>query len=102
MTTQFYDKVDDCETLEYTSNSCKKQEYSEKPQHYYNIFFDFETIVSEEKHMPYLCWVYNDDIQQEFTGINQRAIDMLNALPTDKEEICLIVHNSDYGCILIL
>ena len=24
MTTQFYDKVDDCETLEYTSNSCKK------------------------------------------------------------------------------
>ena len=45
--------------------------------------------------MPYLCWVYNDDIQQEFMGINTCAVDMLNALPTDKKEILLIAHNSD-------
>ena len=52
--------------------------------------------------MPYLCWLYNDDTQQEFTGINQCAIDMLNALQTDNDEILLIAHNSDYGCRLIL
>ena len=47
--------------------------------------------------MPYLCWViYNDDMQQEFTGINQCAIDILNALPTGKGEISLVAHNSDY------
>ena len=64
--------------------------------------FDFETITSESKHMPYLCWIYNDDIQQEFTGINKCAVDMLNTLPTDKKEILLIAHNSDDGCSFIL
>ena len=52
--------------------------------------------------MPYLCWVYNDDIQQGFIGINTCAVDMLNALPTDKKDILLIAHNSDYDCIFIL
>ena len=52
--------------------------------------------------MPYLCWIYNDDIQQEFIGINTCAADMLNALPIDKKEILLIAHSSDYGCRSIL
>ena len=52
--------------------------------------------------MPYLCWVYNDDIQQEFIGINTSAVDMLNVSPTDKKEILLIAHNSDYDCRCIL
>ena len=68
----------------------------------YKIFFDFETITSEEKHMPYLCWIYNEDIHKEFIGINTCAIDMLNALPTDKGDILLIAHNSDYDCRFIL
>ena len=34
--------------------------------------------------MPYLCWVYNDDIQQECVGINTCAANMSNALPTGK------------------
>ena len=52
--------------------------------------------------MPYLCWIYNDVIQQEFIGINTCAVDMLNALPTDKKGILLIFHNSDYDCRFIL
>ena len=52
--------------------------------------------------MPYLCWLYNDDIQQEFTGIKTCAVDMLNALPTDKKEILLTAHNSDFDCRFIL
>ena len=43
--------------------------------------------------MPYLCWFYNEDTQQEFKGINTCAVDMLNASPTDKKEILLIAHN---------
>ena len=66
------------------------------------MFFGFETITSEYKHMPYLCWIYNDDTQQDFIGINTCAADMLNALPTDKKEILLIAHNSNYGCRFIL
>ena len=69
-----------------------------KSTDHYKIFFDFETI----KHEPYLCWVYNDDIQQVFIGINTGAQDMLNALPTDKKEFLLIAHNSDYDCKFIL
>ena len=82
--------------------NCRLEAYEEKVKDHYNIFFDFETITSEYKHMPYLCWVYNDDIQQEFIGINTCAVDMLNALPTDKKEILLIAHNSDYDCRFIL
>ena len=66
------------------------------------MFFDIETITSEYKHMPYLCWIYNDDMQQGFICINTCAVDVLNALPTDKGEILLIAHNSDYGCRFIL
>ena len=52
--------------------------------------------------MPYLCWIYDDDIQQEFIGINTCAADMLNALPHDKGDTLLIAHNSDYDCRFIL
>ena len=52
--------------------------------------------------MPYLCWFYNEGIQQEFIGIKKCAVDMLNALPTDMKEILLIAHNSDYDCRFIL
>ena len=52
--------------------------------------------------MPYICWIYNDDIKQEFIGINTCAVDMLDALPIDKGEILLIAHNSDYGGTFIL
>jgi len=102
MRTQFYDKVDEYETLEYTKNSYRLEEYKEKDKEHYKIFFDFETITSEEKHMPYLCWIYNDDIQKEFIGINNCAVDMLNSLPHDKGDLLLIAHNSDYDCRFIL
>ena len=52
--------------------------------------------------MPYLCWIYNKEIQHELIGINNCAIDMLNSLPTDKHEILLIAHNWDYDCKFIL
>ena len=102
LNTQFYDIVEECKTLEYNENNCRLEEYVEKDKTHYKIFFDFETITSEYKHMPYLCWVYNDDIQQEFIGINTCAVDMLNALPHGKGEILLIAHNSDYDCRFIL
>ena len=65
------------------------------------MYFDFEAVTSEYKHMPYLCWIYNGDIQQGFTGINTCAVDMLNALPHYKGEILLIAHNSGYDCRFI-
>ena len=101
LNTQFYYKVNDCKTLGYNLH-VRLETYEEKTKDQYIIFFDFETITSEYKHMPYLCWIYNDDIQQELIGINTCAVDMLNALPTDKKEILLIAHNSDYDCRFIL
>ena len=68
----------------------------------YDMFFGFETITSGETHLPYLCWIYNDDLQQECVGVDTCAADMLNALPTDKHAILLIAHTSDYDCISIL
>ena len=52
--------------------------------------------------MPYLCWIYNDDTHQDCIGITTCAVDMLNALPTDKKVILRIAHDSDYDCIFIL
>ena len=37
--------------------------------------------------MPYLCWTYDDDIQQECVGMNSCAVDMLNALPAGNNEL---------------
>ena len=34
--------------------------------------------------------------------IKSRAVDILNGLPTDKTEILLVAHNSDYDCRFIL
>ena len=84
LNTQFYYKVEDYKALEYNKKNCRLEEYVERNKDQYQIPFDFETIISEYKHMPYLCWIYNDDIQQEFTGINKCAVDMSNALPHDK------------------
>ena len=57
---------------------------------------------SGEKRMPSLCWIYKDDIQQECISINTCATDMLNALPTDKNNSLLTAHSSDYDCRFIL
>ena len=86
----------------YNKRNGRLEAYVERYKYQYNIFFDFETITPEYNHMPYLCWIYNDDIQQEFIGINYCAVGMLNGLPTDKKEFLPIAHNSDYGCRLIL
>ena len=56
----------------------------------------------KKAHIPCLWWIYNEDLQQEFIGIDKCAVDMLNALPTDKKEILMIAHNSDYDCRFIL
>ena len=101
LNTQFYDKVEEHKTSQYNMKTCKLEEYVDTCTNQCKMFFDFETITSEYKHMPYLCWVYKDDIQHEFIGFNTCAADMLNALPTDKGDILLIAHNSDYDCIFI-
>ena len=96
MHTQFYDKVDEYNSLDYTKNPYK-QEVEETIHDIYKMFFDGDTVASEVKHMPYPCWIYNDDLQQECAGNNTCAADMLNALPTDKHDVLLIAHNSNYG-----
>ena len=102
MHTQFYDKVDDYKTLGCTKNSYKQEGFKDTVNDLYKLFVDFETKTSESKHMPYLCWIYNDDTQQECIGINTCAIDMVNALPTDKHQIILVAFSSDYDCIFAL
>ena len=88
--------------LQYNETNCRLEGYVETCKNQCEIFFDFETIASKYKHIPYLCWVCNDDTQQEFIGINTCAVDMLNALPIDKGDILQITNNSDYGCRFIL
>ena len=98
MHTQFHYKVDEYNTLDSTKNSYKEKKLEETKNDLYKTFFGFETRTSESKHVPHVCWLYNDEIQQECIGINTCVLDMLNALPTGKNEILLIAHNSDYAC----
>ena len=101
LNTQLYDKIEEYKTLEYKKRNCRLEEYKEEIKDYYKILFDFETITSGAKHEPHLCWIYNDEIQQEFVGIDNCAIDMLNNLPTDKHEIILIAYNANCDCRFI-
>ena len=100
LNTQSYDKVEEFKTLQYNVRNCRLEGYVKNKIN--KIFFGFETITPEYKHMPHLCWIYNDDIQQGFIGINTCAVGVLNALPADKGEISPVAHNSDYDCRFIL
>ena len=43
-----------------------------------------------------------NDIQQECIGVDNCATDVLNYLPTDKQQISLTAHTSDYDCRFLL
>ena len=75
MNTQFYDKVGDYKK-HHNKKNCRLETYEERVTDHYKIFFYFETIANGVKHEPYLCWVYNNDIQQECICINTCAQDM--------------------------
>ena len=85
LNTQFYDRIEEYKALEHNKKNCILEECGEKLKDYYNIFFDFEAITSGATHEAYLCWVYNDKIQQEFVGVDNCVLDMLNNIPTDKQ-----------------
>ena len=101
MNTQFYDKIEDYDTLEYTQGSVKTQEHPKpKETKPYKVYFDFETFVRYHRdgntHVPYLCrYETEDGVTREFIGIERCALDMLNHLP-HKRHILLIAHNSNY------
>ena len=101
MDTQFYDKVDEYDTLEYTNNSVKTQDQPKpKENKPYKVYFDFETFVryhdEGNTHVPYLCrYETEDGLKRKFIGIERCALDMLNHLP-NKRNILLIAHNSNY------
>ena len=90
MHTQFHDKVDEYNALDYTKSSYKQEEFKETINDLYKILFGFETVTPGEKHTPYLCWIYKDDIQQECIGINTCVVDMLSALPIDKHQVRIV------------
>ena len=61
----------------------KKQLTTYIKQTYYSLLK--QLLQAKTTHMPYPCWIYNDDIQHDCVGINTCAVDMLNALPTDNQ-----------------
>ena len=94
MHTQCYDTGDGYNTLHYANNYYKQDKFEEIVNDLHETLFEFETVTSGENHMPYLCWTYNDELQQECVGINTCAVDVLNALPTDK-------HDNSYQLLII-
>ena len=69
-------------TLGYTKNPYKQEGFKETTNDIYEIFLGFETNLRIQTYA--LCWLYNDDTQQECIGIITCAIYMLNASPTCK------------------
>jgi hypothetical protein len=59
--------------------------------------FDFETTTEGERHIPYMCCLYNDDVNECFYG-EKCGFDMLIYLGENFEEyeIYLIAHNAGY------
>ena len=99
MNTQLYDKVEEYRTSYYTKKSYRQEAYEEKLKSSCKIVFDLGTITSGEN--TYLIDV-GFITRIHSIGVNNCAIDMSNKLPTDKNEILLIVHNSDYDCRFML
>ena len=59
MNTQLYDKVEEYGTLDYTTQSYRQDEYKEKLNSSYKMFFDFETITPGRKHMTHALSMLN-------------------------------------------
>ena len=81
--TPYHEVIDKIHTLEYNDSQVKENEYEEKVNrfNYTNFFIDFETITSEEKHIPYLCCCAT--INEKFYGENCGR-DMLNYIIKDR------------------
>ena len=85
--TPYHEVIDKIHTLEYNDKQVKENEYKDKEEDnkkfgtYHNFFIDFETITSEEKHIPYLCCCAT--INEKFYG-EKCGRDMLNFIINDR------------------
>lgn len=97
--TAYFDTIKDIQSLEYNEETnTKLNEYKEKRKNdYTNVFFDFETFTSGEKHIPYLCCVKSGYYEKSFIGVDCGR-QMLDAIHKDfkAQPVKLIAHNISY------
>ena len=69
--TNYYDMINDIESLEYTEENVRPVVYEPKKDKdsHINIFADFETTTDQDKHIPYCLHIRNNDLQIEKTFI---------------------------------
>lgn len=108
----YYNKFIDNDNLEYNEKTdLKVNEYKEKENNYYTIFFDFETITAAEVHIPYLCCSITED-GEEMSFIENNAKKFIEYLKNkfidndydDKgilQNVLLIAHNLRYDFTFI-
>lgn len=94
--TQYYDKIEDIASLDYSWRNLKKNEYKEKEpkEEFMNVFADFETI-TDGIHQAYLCRC--DGVDKTFEGVDC-GLKMLYYLcdKYDNKNIRLFFHNAGY------
>lgn len=97
--TCYFDDIKSIGNLEYNDYNVELNEYKvrDKKIVYTNVFFDFETRTSGEKHIPYLVCVKNEKINKTFYGV-ECGLYMLKYLYKyyNAEPIKLIAHNITY------
>ena len=96
--TQFYDKFNKIENLQYDDTLCKETELKEINKKYdksnmYTIFCDFETI-TENEHKPYLCCSIDLNNKRKYFLGENCGKDFLNSIPNG--ETLAIAHNLGY------
>ena len=97
--TNYYDMINDIESLEYTEENVRPVAYEPKKDkdNHVNIFADFETTTDQYKHIPYCLHIRNNDlqIQKTFIGTDcaKKALYYLSKLNMN---IRFIFHNAGY------
>lgn len=98
----YYERNIDLSILEEaTLKNAKLNEYThKKDDDFVNVFFDFETITKGEKHVPYMCCIYNDNIQKTFYGptCGKQMLYEVSKIG----DVRLIAHNAGYDVRFIM
>lgn len=99
MSSIYYERAIEINELEEaTENNTRLNDNEEKQKNknqYENVFFDFETITTEEIHIPYLCCIQGDTFKKTFYGENCGR-SMLLYLCDRQKDVRLIAHNAGY------
>ena len=101
LSTQYYHKCEESDSLEFNESNLKMNEYKPKKQEkFINVFLDFETNTTGDCHTPYLAEVYQEKVNFKGEESGRKLLDHM-CRKYKYQNLKLIAHNAKYDLTFI-